>query len=142
MFVPFSCFHEFICIEFSISLSTTTLVSFHKWVFNESFCRSQRKKVGLKQWEGWIQIKRSRPQVFCKTYFLKNFKKFHWKPAISASLSDLNPAQAFCSKFCDTFKNTYFVGHLRRDAYVIEKIYPQKYIHRKILMMTSFLEQL
>ena len=53
-------------------------------------------------------------------------------------------AQVFSCKFAEIFKNTYFVEHVRTDAWVkwTKKIVFTKSIHRKTPVVASFLVQL
>ena len=68
----------------------------------------------------------SRPEEFCKKGILKNFAKFTGKQLCQSLLfnkaAGLKPAillkrklwhRCFLMNFCETFKNTFFVKHLR-----------------------------
>ena len=52
--------------------------------------------------------KSSCPEVFCKKGFLRNFGKFTGKRFIKKETL----AHVFYCKFCEIFKNTFFIEHL------------------------------
>ena len=64
-------------------------------------------------------FKSSRPEVFCEKVVLKNFAKFTRKHLCQslffwpATLLKKTMAQVLWCEFCKSFKNTFFIEHLR-----------------------------
>ena len=69
------------------------------------FLQRNKKKVLRKI---LYEFRSSRMEVFCKKG--KKLKKIHRKTAQV-------PAQMFSCEFCEIYKNTYFVEHLRTAAF-------------------------
>ena len=70
-----------------------------------------------------LRLRSIRPEVFCKKGILKNFQNFIGITCAGVSflkqlqvlawtfIKKVTLAQVFSSKFCKTFKNTYFTEH-------------------------------
>ena len=61
-------------------------------------------------------------EAFCKKAVLKNFVKFiekHlcWSLLFSKVAGLTSPIRVFLCEFCEIFKKTYFVEHLRKTAF-------------------------
>ena len=56
------------------------------------------------------------PEVFCKRGVLKNFAKLTGKHLCQSLL--LNKVAGLACEFCEIFKNTFFIEHLRATASV------------------------
>ena len=72
-----------------------------------------------------VSYRSSRPEMFCKQGILTNFTKFAGKHLcqspflIKSQAQDFNflkketLAEVFSGEFCEIFKNTFFIEHLR-----------------------------
>ena len=59
-----------------------------------------------------------------KIVFLQNFTKFTGKHLYRSLFTKEAPTQVFLCGFCENFKSTYFVEHLRTAAFVSNKSTP------------------
>ena len=105
--------------SFKGSSTPTSPAQFVKTFFGIDRQLTVSRKCKMKIAKKSRYIRNNRPEMFCKEVVLKNFVKFRGKYLCQSfsliMLQALGLNFAFC-EFCETFKNTYFVEHLRAAA--------------------------